>query len=441
MSADQYRCLTRHFSRGFLENDLIAPGSGLEATLGPLLAAVAVPGILLPVSWLFAYGWPYRSADEFQALVIRHELFLVVIPMFVVAVAAALQWDTLYPDERDAAVLGPLPVPPRTVFLAKASALMLFLGVVALACNGLASICYPLVANIRPQPGSPGLAITFLAHVVATFGAAAFAGFAVMAVPNPVSRASLAFSVKTVVRSARHRLIVAGALGVALAVSLTDLTTKLIRGTAVGAAGPPLAGTLSIQALLMGLLLVGVRLAFSVPAPLQANWVFQLEGPERAAEPRAGARVAAFVLGVAPPIALLAPLHVWQLGWRAAAGHATIGALAGLIFAEVLLTGYASIPFTAAYVPGKARLKSRLVPYLAAFQVGVAALVAVEGWALQQRGRALVVALVLCGVYAGLVLARRRDRSSVVYDEPPPDAIQTLGLEGPADTTARLAGQ
>src|SRR5512135_1250530 len=141
MDLAQYRCLTRHFARGFLENDLLAPDQGMQATLAPLLAAIAAPGLILPTVWLVSYGWPFVSAEEFRALVVRHELILVGFPMLVVGLVATLHWDSLYPDERDRAVLGTLPVSTATLFFAKASALFLFVGLFALAANGLMSVC------------------------------------------------------------------------------------------------------------------------------------------------------------------------------------------------------------------------------------------------------------------------------------------------------------
>lgn len=51
-----YRLLTRHFFRGFLENDVLSPDEGMQATLAPLLAAIAAPGLLLPRTGRSATG-------------------------------------------------------------------------------------------------------------------------------------------------------------------------------------------------------------------------------------------------------------------------------------------------------------------------------------------------------------------------------------------------
>ena len=646
MQTAQYRCLTRHFARGFIENDLLAPDEGMQATLAPLLAAIAAPGLILPTVWLVSYGWPFATAEEFGALVVRHELILLVFPMLVVGLVATLQWESLYPDARDRAVLGPLPVSTATLFCAKASALFLFVGLFALAANGLISISYPLVANVRAQPGSPGLGATFLAHVVSTFGAALFTGLAVVAAPgalqvilpprafratasilqlasvfvlvlsflfvpfllsaldpgqqgklaelvslhrlyrvegegtfdwlhppsestyeldtriggmrprrgvdaadyerevrafpsqplsnavtgttnpgrggrswvywcpplwylgwyevlagrgtdtarllatrarfglalagaaalsfytiayarhargglpggptaggphlpllvrnaaarllrsaiaNPVSRASFAFTVKTLTRSARHRLVLAGALGVGLALALAYLSSALAGGGASNVTMISLASALSVQPVLVGCALIGTRIAFTVPSSLPANWVFRFHGPELVAELATGARRAAMLFGILLPIALLAPLHLLLLGWRMAALHVVLGCLFALVTLEAVLATFEGIPFAAAYVPGKARLRTRCLLYVAAFQAYVASVVGIETWAMTGTTRIVATTGGVLVVYGCLALWRhRRQRTAcVVYDEPPPDAIQTLGVCGP----------
>jgi hypothetical protein len=179
---ERHRLLTRHFLRGFLENDLVSPDQGLQATLAPIVAAIAAPSLMLPLIWSFAYGWPYRRVEQFQALVLRHEIVLVMYPMVIVALVAVLQWDSLYPDRRDAEVLGRLPIPTSAMFWAKVSALLIFVGGFAVAANGPATILYPLVANLREQPGLHGPLRTLAAHIVATGAASAFAVFGVLAV-------------------------------------------------------------------------------------------------------------------------------------------------------------------------------------------------------------------------------------------------------------------
>src|SRR5205085_794217 len=50
-------------------------------------------------------------------MVVQH--FMIATTMLVVGLFAVLSWDATFPDQRDALVLAPLPVRPRTMFLAK----------------------------------------------------------------------------------------------------------------------------------------------------------------------------------------------------------------------------------------------------------------------------------------------------------------------------------
>src|SRR5271170_1717919 len=68
-----------------------------------------------------------RDSGLLLAMVAQH--FLIATTMLVVGLFAVLSWDATFPDRRDVLVLGPLPVRPRTLFLAKAASLGAALGV------------------------------------------------------------------------------------------------------------------------------------------------------------------------------------------------------------------------------------------------------------------------------------------------------------------------
>jgi hypothetical protein len=575
--------------------------------------------------------------------------------MLVVGLAAAVRWQSLYPDARDLAVLGPLPVPAPTVFLARASAVFLFLALFAFAANGIMSVTYPLVVNVRPQPGSSGFVRSIVAHVTATFSAAAFTalvtlsapaalqamlparwfrglaplvqlgsvlvlvlsslfvpfllsaldpqqqgvaaeqvalhrlysvdgegrldwvspppgsafepdperggmrpragaerpryrreveafpgqpldnavagsagtsqtgswtrwcppvwflgwyevlvgrrsaaaatlakraqgalllatgGFFVLyavayrrqaraagvaraagpglvrrlaraaaarllarLLPSPVSRAAFTFTVKTLARSTRHRLVVTAAVGVGLALALADLCAALVGTKPAIVTGVSTATVLAVQPVLVGLALLGVRVAFALPSSLAANWVFRFHGPAMVREYAAGARMAALLTGVLWPIALLAPLHVPLLGWATTVTHAACGFLASLSVIELLLAKFSSVPCTRSHVPGKARLRSRLLLYVLLFHLTVSALVAVENWAMARPIRIAFILLLLIGLYMAIARWRRRQQQNLrlLFEEASPDTTQTLGLAGsPTYPAAALEGK
>jgi hypothetical protein len=73
-----------------------------------------------------------RSQD-WSAVSMR--LLFVLFSMIVMAFVMVFEWDALFPDRRDYQILNPIPIPLHTLFLAKAIALALFLGMFLLDVN------------------------------------------------------------------------------------------------------------------------------------------------------------------------------------------------------------------------------------------------------------------------------------------------------------------
>jgi hypothetical protein len=65
--------------------------------------------------------------------------------MLVIGLVAVLTWDNTFPDRRDAMILGPLPVRPGTILLAKITASSSLLGISILALNFASSGARSLV--------------------------------------------------------------------------------------------------------------------------------------------------------------------------------------------------------------------------------------------------------------------------------------------------------
>src|SRR5262249_50030587 len=89
-----------------------------------------------------------------------------------VGVIAAVMWDALSFDRRDAMVLGPLPLGAATVIGAKIAALAILLLIVAFAVNLITAVPFSLVAgNHKPLAA---VARHFVAHMTATLAASIF---------------------------------------------------------------------------------------------------------------------------------------------------------------------------------------------------------------------------------------------------------------------------
>ena len=122
----QLRVLHRQFLLRVVDLEALSIEADIPAYLGQFA------GILIMISLCHAFGMlvfpspPSESWAYEQARIADIQL--------VVGLCAVLMWDTTFPDKRDAMVLGPLPILPRTILLAKlaASASVLSIAVIAL---------------------------------------------------------------------------------------------------------------------------------------------------------------------------------------------------------------------------------------------------------------------------------------------------------------------
>ena len=110
----------------------------------------------------------------------RQEHSLIALTMLVVGLFAVLSWDSFL-DRRDVLVLAPLPVRPRTIFLAKAAALGATLGLTTAALNGLPGITWGLMYFAPTHSGLLGGVRALAAYWIAALAGAAFVFCAVLA--------------------------------------------------------------------------------------------------------------------------------------------------------------------------------------------------------------------------------------------------------------------
>jgi hypothetical protein len=245
---------------------------------------------------------------------------------------------------------------------------------------------------------------------------------------HPVRVAIGQFIAITLRRSPLHQGIVVAVLAAAAA---------FVGNRAVLAGLPPASGTQAWGAPLpwitiwapMTLIFIAVpavRLALSVPIDLRANWVFRMTDDDatRADAITAGVRMV-LVLGVALPIALLAPLQWWSLGSPAVL-LIVVEWLAGWLLVELLMQEWRRIPFTCTYLPGKG-----FVPHMVAR--GIAAYLIFTNLAAEVLQRAaasataMVVAVLVLGTLASVLSVRRMRHAGIVTlifeDELPTDVI------------------
>ena len=179
-------------------------------------------------------------------------------------------------------------------------------------------------------------------------------------VGSPLHTAVVHFTVRTLLRSAPHRVIYTFYLGIGFALSAVFLKTPraqpLTEDVATLTSWDETSLPLIVSSVVMLVCaVVGARLTFAMPRDLAANWIFRslpVRGGSRYAAAR---RRAFFILAAGPVWVLSAGVFLAQWPWLPAIGHLIILGLIGSILVELSLSGSQGIPFTCAYLPGQSR--------------------------------------------------------------------------------------
>src|SRR5262249_40390010 len=123
MNKLQFRVLLRQFLFRLFDMEVLSPNAegGTSKLLGQLAALlIYVSAVLGFFALLFDGPWAQGLIRLVVNMIVQH--FLIATTMLVVGLFAVLSWDGIFPDRRDLQVFAPLPVTPRTMFVAKVSA-------------------------------------------------------------------------------------------------------------------------------------------------------------------------------------------------------------------------------------------------------------------------------------------------------------------------------
>ncbi len=251
---------------------------------------------------------------------------------------------------------------------------------------------------------------------------------------KPLERATFYFVTKTIVRSAKHRLYFAAYVGTGLALALFGILEALVHsanGDFIVVITQPHEALLAIPLIISFFLLSGMRMVFTIPAELRANWVFQLAEGKNRVECLTGARKAMEVPVVLILVALF-PLYSALWGWRPAFMHLVFSLVLSLILVETLLLNFRKIPFTCSFQPGKANITVLGVLYWFAFTTYAYTMATFERWLLEDGTRWIVFLIMALLVFAAIVWWRSDLLArgfSLVYEDAATPEVQTLGLD------------
>ncbi len=251
---------------------------------------------------------------------------------------------------------------------------------------------------------------------------------------NPLATAMTQFSIRTLLRSRQHRMILAFYWGIALALVIFIVKAPGVQrrlGAGEDLWHQPNVPLLVASGLVLCAAIVGIRVVASIPVELRANWIFQVTPVPSGRQSLAAVRRALYMLGFAPVWLASAVLFLSLWPWPSAVGHLAVLGLLGVALTELCFSGFYKVPFTCSYLPGKSQANMAVLGFLALLFLTVKG-AEVERRALDDPGSFVKMVVALC-ILAGLARWRasslaKSPGSELRFEEEPTPAIFALDL-------------
>ena len=232
------------------------------------------------------------------------------------------------------------------------------------------------------------------------------------------------FSVRTLLRSRQHRVILAFYLGIGFALTIFLLKAPAMREETYECGADT--ALLAASIVMMVLAVVGTRVVFALPLDLRANWIFRVTPVAPARECMTASRRALLLLSAAPVWIGSAVLCLRLWPWRQATGHLVVLGLLGMLLGDLALRGFWKLPFTCSYLPGKSQVH---MVFLGAVGLMWGVLLGVK-WERQalQDSHSVAAMVALFGVAAVCGRWVRPDEEELRFEEEATPAVLELGL-------------
>ena len=176
--------LTEHFFRalfdfGFLSD--LASDSFKRVLIGSVGGFIAF-GLLLTRAFMVKYAVLLGTGtqERYRNALLGDDMLIIGLPMLLVAFVTLLVSHSLFPDERDFRILGPLPVPRSVVFRAKLTALLIFAGLFTAAAH-VSLLPLTLLTSLNPW-GEHNVLLRLIGWAIASLMGSAFAILTITAV-------------------------------------------------------------------------------------------------------------------------------------------------------------------------------------------------------------------------------------------------------------------
>lgn len=146
----KFSMLTRHFLKRLSNFELVATNADSRNTVVQILVLLSLPGQFLPFWFFFP---PADMLPGFQQnpgrIILGFEYYFICFSMIITGLVAVLNWNALFPDQKDCAALSPLPIHARIIFLAKLASLLIFQLCFTLIMNVTCTFLFPYFALVR----------------------------------------------------------------------------------------------------------------------------------------------------------------------------------------------------------------------------------------------------------------------------------------------------
>lgn len=233
--------LTGHFFRAMFDFGILtqAGADSFKHMLLGVAGGVVAVGLLLTRIFIERYGALASSAtpEPYRHALLGDDMLIIGLPMLLLAFMTLLASESLFPDERDFRILGPLPVRKAVIFGAKMAALLFFSGLFIVVAH-VALVPMMLLTSMNPwREHTPLLRLT--AWAVTSVSASAFAVFAITGIVGVLVLMAPRGRLHVLIALLRSTVLAALVLSVPLLLSAPSLGTSLSSGLGWMALVPP----------------------------------------------------------------------------------------------------------------------------------------------------------------------------------------------------------
>ncbi|MGA8531725.1 MAG: hypothetical protein WB622_18535 [Acidobacteriaceae bacterium] len=142
----EFRALLRQFLLRVVDLEALSVHADVPRFLGQFAGLLILYNVFRTIGFLFfEVGRPSLRGGGLMNIIWQREQGLVSLMMLVTGLIAVVSWDAIFPDRRDAMVLGPLPLRPGMILAAKVTASAAVVGIALFSLASGMGLVLPIV--------------------------------------------------------------------------------------------------------------------------------------------------------------------------------------------------------------------------------------------------------------------------------------------------------